>query len=147
MSLISAPWKLVNKQATVYSWLTDPSIENEISESNRWNSFILLIAGSIWILTFAIVFVCKTSWAENWVWLWRKGGNFKETCVLFKRSSISNPLSAIALSCTSRRSKMPEQWVISLSNIESVWRLETNGLAPRGVISIKPFKVVLDLVD
>ena len=147
LSLISAPWKLVTKQATVYSWLTFPSIDNEMSESNKWNSFILLIAHSTWILTFAIVFVCKTSWAENWVWFWRKEGKFKETCLLLKRSSISHPLSTITLSCVSRKTKMREQRVIYLSDIEPVYRLEKNVMAPWGAIPIKPFKVVLDLYD
>lgn len=49
--------------------------------------------------------------------------------------------------CASRRSKMPEKRVISLSDIEPVYRLETNVMAPFGAIPIKPFKVVLDLYD
>ena len=57
---------------------------------------------------------------ENWPLLWRYGGIFNFIFFLCNMSSMSNLLSATTKLLSSKRSKKPQQQVISLSYMEPV---------------------------
>ncbi len=67
------------------------------------------------------------------------------TPFLLNKFPIANPLSAITESPGSSKSRIPQDLVISLSEIDPVKRAETNETAQCGVIPIEPFSVVWDL--
>ena len=67
------------------------------------------------------------------------------TSMSARRSLIRKPLSAITSSYGSRSFRMPDSLVISLSEMEPVYRLLTKLTDPKGVMPIRDFKVVVPL--
>ena len=103
------------------------------------------IALSTCMRTEAMRRVATISFSDNCDLPLRKGGMFSLTPNGIKSASISNPLSAIIESPFSSKASSPLCLVSSLSEMEPEKRLETNVMAPKGEIPIRPLNVLLFL--
>uniref|UniRef100_A0A0E9WGK0 Uncharacterized protein n=1 Tax=Anguilla anguilla TaxID=7936 RepID=A0A0E9WGK0_ANGAN len=113
--------------------------------SNIWYSLMRLIALSTWILKRAISCVCVISALLNCPLGPKNVGITSLTFMSVRRSLIRNPLSAMTSSPGCRRLRMPDSLVISLSEMEPVYRLLTRQIDPEGVMPISDFSVVVPL--
>ena len=114
------PLKFDNKHAIVHNWFAEPARERGIGVSNRWYSFILLLTLSIWILSFAICSVSFISFTVNFFLLLKNAGIVSLTCFSANTLVRVNPLSAMTSSPGSKRSRIPDNLVISTLDMQPV---------------------------
>jgi hypothetical protein len=75
----------------------------------------------------------------------KKGGITRDACLSERRSLMRKPLSAITISPSSSKERIPDFLVIYFSDIEPVYKSLTKVTSPEGAMPIRPLNVVLDL--